>query len=477
MNWIQWNTDIFYAIIFCIITSFCFYLPWKVFALSAKKHPAFVFICYRLIPLGFFCFTPFFFLYQTLSIFFSLGYHCNHFYPGIILLGSATQNQVICLPIFLWFIGVLVKSILYLKDAIFIRKLVNQSAYCPMASTTLLNPELDSIALNLSHKLKLSKVPEIRYCAETHTPITVKFQNFIILLPLRQYSKMELSTILLHEMLHIKHKDLKKLHSGRILTILFWFYPVAYLFYQDMELICETACDQRVLLYSNSQLSHAEYFSLILSHTQPPKRIPTCFGLNNKLQLKYRMAASKFFNYHKFRLAFCSLLVGLTFLAGSSVIAQASLNPIKQIHYHWFEETTESIEFSYESPVYTFYTILEAPDYMESTFLPSLSRANIIDARTAHGVNSYTYTLTPGKRVSVVCLYLTPDNIVNITGAYSPSTASFRIGISNGTYRKYISPSSGGYAPAFSISTSGTYEIFIENTGTISFTVKGSYAF
>ena len=114
---------------------------------------------------------------------------------------------------------------------------------------------------------------------------------------------------------------------------------------------------------------------------------------------------------------------------------------------------------------------------MENTFLPSLSRANIIDTRTAHGVNSYTYTLTPGKRVSVVCLYLTPDNIVNIAGAYSPSTASFRIGISNGTYRKYISPSGGGYSPAFSISTSGTYEIFIENTGAISFTVKGSYAF
>ena len=371
----------------------------------------------------------------------------------------------------------LVKSILYLKDTIFIRKLTNQLPLFSMYPTDLLNPELYSITLNLSQTLKLSKMPEIRYCAEAYTPMTVKTQNFIILLPLRQYSKMELSTILLHEMIHIKHNDLKKLHVGRILTIIFWFYPIAYLFYHDIELICETACDQKVLLYLNPQLSHTEYFSLILTHTQPPKRIPTCFGLNNKLQLKYRMAASKFFNYHKFRLAFCSLLVGLTFLAGSSVIAQASLNPIKQIHYHWFEETTKSIEFSYESPVYTFYTILEAPDYMESTFLPSLSRANIIDARTAHGVNSYTYTLTPGKRVSVVCLYLTPDNIVNITGAYSPSTASFRIGISNGTYRKYISPSGGGYSPAFSISTSGTYEIFIENTGTISFTVKGSYAF
>ena len=85
-------------------------------------------------------------------------------------------------------------------------------------------------------------MPEIRYCAEAYTPMTVKTQNFIILLPLRQYSKMELSTILLHEMIHIKHNDLKKLHVGRILTIIFWFYPIAYLFYHNIELICETAC-------------------------------------------------------------------------------------------------------------------------------------------------------------------------------------------------------------------------------------------
>lgn len=107
MNWIQWNTDIFYAILFCIITSFCFYLPWKVFALSAKKHPAFVFICYRLIPLGFFCFTPFFFLYEALSYFSPVDYKFHRFYPGMVLLGSSKQNQVICSLLFLWFIGMI----------------------------------------------------------------------------------------------------------------------------------------------------------------------------------------------------------------------------------------------------------------------------------------------------------------------------------------------------------------------------------
>lgn len=61
MNLIQWGTDIFYAILFCIITSFCFWSLWKALILTAKRFPSLVLICYRLIPIGIFCFTPFFF--------------------------------------------------------------------------------------------------------------------------------------------------------------------------------------------------------------------------------------------------------------------------------------------------------------------------------------------------------------------------------------------------------------------------------
>ena len=62
MNWIQWGTDIFYAILFCIITSFCFWSLWKALILTAKRFPSLVSICYRLIPIGIFCFMPFFFI-------------------------------------------------------------------------------------------------------------------------------------------------------------------------------------------------------------------------------------------------------------------------------------------------------------------------------------------------------------------------------------------------------------------------------
>ena len=46
---------------------------------------------------------------------------------------------------------------------------------------------------------------------------------------------------------------------------------------------------------------------------------------------------------------------------------------------------------------------------MNSVFLPELANAKLIDTRTAHGVNSYSYTIAPGERVTIVYIYLTPE--------------------------------------------------------------------
>ena len=84
MNLIQWGTDIFYAILFCIITSFCFWSLWKALILTAKRFPSLVLICYRLIPIGIFCFTPFFFIAKSITTFFSPFIQSDHPLPGMV---------------------------------------------------------------------------------------------------------------------------------------------------------------------------------------------------------------------------------------------------------------------------------------------------------------------------------------------------------------------------------------------------------
>lgn len=151
-------------------------------------------------------------------------------------------------------------------------------------------------------------------------------------------------------------------------------------------------------------------------------------------------------------------------LVSSSLIAQASVAPVEQINYDWYDATIETIVIPYEPPVYTFYTVEENSDYMESVFLPNLTNATLIDTRTAHGVNSYSYTVAPGERINITYIYLTPENTITITGGYAPSNATFCVGISNGNYRKQIYPNESGYSSAFSVPSNGTYEIFIQNT-------------
>ncbi len=157
----------------------------------------------------------------------------------------------------------------------------------------------------------------------TSTPVTVKKHKFIILLPQRNYSFNELYAILLHEMIHIKHN-----HIRELLTIIFWFYPVAYLFCHDIELLSETVCDQTVLRFLSDDLSHHDYFTLIISHLHS-KQVTYCIGLNNKTQLKYRMSASRSLLY---RSVLCSILSGVLLLVSSSLIAQASVAPVEQIN-------------------------------------------------------------------------------------------------------------------------------------------------
>lgn len=472
MNLIQWGTDIFYAILFCIITSFCFWSLWKALILTAKRFPSLVLICYRLIPIGIFCFTPFFFIVKSITTFFSPFIQSDHPLPGMVFFCSAKQNYIVWILISIWLIGILVKCIFYVRDCISLRKILNQSTYSQSDAV------LDKIVRDLTKRLHLTHVPCIRYCSLTSTPVTVKKHKFIILLPQRSYSSNELYAILLHEMIHIKHNDLRKLQFGRILTIIFWFYPVAYLFCRDIELLCETVCDQTVLRFLSDDLSHHDYFTLILSHLQSKQTIPSCIGLSNKTQLKYRMSASCSISFmHQKRSVLCSILSGVLLLVSSSLIAQASVAPIDQLNYDWYDATIETIVVPYEPPVYTFYITEKEPNYMETFSSQDLADINLIDARTAHGVNSYSYTVAPGEHISIAQIYLTPENTVTLTGGYAPSNATFRIGVSNDNYQKYTYPTGNGYSPTFSVPFSGSYEIFIENTGNISFTVKGIYVF
>lgn len=75
---------------------------------------------------------------------------------------------------------------------------------------------------------------------------------------------------------------------------------------------------------------------------------------------------------------------------------------------------------------------------MDSVFLKELDMDKLIDTRIDGGIETYSYT---------------------------------------GHQKTYISLHENGYGTHFSVSSSGIYRIFMENVGSTSITILGSYAF
>ena len=79
-------------------------------------------------------------------------------------------------------------------------------------------------------------------------PFTIGILFPIILLPMDNYSYEDLELILYHEMCHIKNRDLFIKLCGLGVLSLHWFNPLAYIFYREVGIVCETVCDEKIVM-------------------------------------------------------------------------------------------------------------------------------------------------------------------------------------------------------------------------------------
>ncbi len=102
----------------------------------------------------------------------------------------------------------------------------------------------------IQYKSKLHMGEKVVVCKNKYViePFTIGIFYPVILLPDAQYSFEELELILYHELCHIKNKDLFIKLCGLVALSLHWFNPFAYFLYREIGIVCENACDERIVL-------------------------------------------------------------------------------------------------------------------------------------------------------------------------------------------------------------------------------------
>jgi beta-lactamase regulating signal transducer with metallopeptidase domain len=103
---------------------------------------------------------------------------------------------------------------------------------------------------HLAREIGLKRVPEVRMSLLCSGPLVTGLKNPVVLLPLwfeEDYTESERRDALIHELMHLKRKDLWAFQMARIVVATQWFNPLAHIALMAFRTDQEAACDADVL--------------------------------------------------------------------------------------------------------------------------------------------------------------------------------------------------------------------------------------
>lgn len=115
-------------------------------------------------------------------------------------------------------------------------------------------------------ELRVNKKVKVIECSDIKTPAVFGYYNPTILLPtefIRNMDDYAVRCILLHEMCHIKRRDILKSYAWLVAKALHWFNPLVWIAYKMFKDDTELCCDQMVLSKLNEKRKYEYTQSLI----------------------------------------------------------------------------------------------------------------------------------------------------------------------------------------------------------------------
>ncbi len=161
---------------------------------------------------------------------------------------------------------------------------------------------------------------QFRRCEEGGSPFTIGILRPVVFLGESGTSDKR-NLMLRHELIHIKRRDMIWRIFSMMIVVMHWYNPLVWMFKRDLEMVCESSCDERVLSGHREKV-RAQYADLLLSYATDEKR--TFFGMNlSKNGRELHMRIRSFLNRRKklSEAAGILLVIALVLLDSTTVFA------------------------------------------------------------------------------------------------------------------------------------------------------------
>ena len=156
------------------------------------------------------------------------------------------------------------------------------------------------------------------------TPMLVGVFHPAIILPDREYTNEQLRAVLLHELTHLRRKDVLVKWLTVLVSALHWFNPIVWLVRREIGRACELSCDEAVIrnLDTDGKQNYGETLLYVAADSKTPHAVLSTTMCEEKKALKERLGAIMKSKKHT-RLAIIVSAVLIIAIGGTAVVLGA----------------------------------------------------------------------------------------------------------------------------------------------------------
>ncbi len=257
-------------------------------------------------------------------------------------------------------------------------------------------------------------------------PCVTYYHGWVVILPLRRYSRQEANVVLYHELCHYVEGDVLLKSFGIVISLLHVFNPTVHILLRQMDLLCEESCDRLVCKKGNTDFTERQYFQIIFDMLLADKsknRYQLFALVDGESGYERRVLCMKNFRERGSAKRITVLALSACFLLGSSMTALAAGKGMTGMYENVADETREMTD---EADIQAMNEIireydLDPADVIMLDDIETYGRVKVIDWTVPAGKTFMTSGFTKAEGDSVaVALSVTPEDVTIQTGIKDP---------------------------------------------------------
>ena len=454
----RWSNEMFYILLLNSFAGAIAYGFWMIAKSGMAKRKKLKYV-YPMLGI-----VEAFFIFPIMYIYLKISTHVpgrHGMYYGTFFLRTPFIYNVQCVIAGIWIVGAVWNLAKYVVQYLKFQKVLEKSVSFRLPET-----EKNKIIQELGMKGNV----ELYQNYAVTSPIVIGWRQKKIIFPVREYEEKELTTILYHELVHIRQHILEMKKVGIFLKLIFWCNPMMNGLLRSIDMWGEIACDRYVCSETAYPYTAQEYYTVAVDgleqlHLWMPKMVT---GFRKKNNFKSRILQMK--NYKKendFKriggmtlvVFLCAVCTTTTFAAGEGF--RAGYDRV-------FESTKVEIEEE----------VIEDTEY-EEMFVPeqeTIVSGELPDENPVEGNEEFQIsTLESGTMFFAGTVYADRDQCIAIRVNIMPAGQTVCYGIMTPDEKLWYVYAIDSGTHNFRISNSGNYKIFVKNVSTGDVDLEGGY--